>query len=66
MAVAVSIQKMFKVQNLQFFFQDRISQKLRVMGTNSLRIRFQRTKTFKKRLLNVTSPGGCRTVLLES
>ena len=32
------------------------------MATNSLRIRFQRTKVYKKRLLNVTDQNGCWTV----
>ena len=54
---------MFNVENLQFFFKIPISQKLRMMATNGLLIPFQRTKTYEKRQLNVTSPDDCRTVL---
>ena len=35
------------------------------MATDGLRIRLQRMKTYKKRLLNVTSPDSCRTVLIR-
>ena len=35
------------------FFKNKFCRKLRVMATNELRLRFQRTKIYKKRLLNV-------------
>ena len=44
---------MFKVENLQFFFQNRVSQKLRVMATNGLWIRVQDDILYKNRPVDI-------------